>query len=111
MIGRGRVIGWDLYDIAKRLKEIDPSYFVYYRYETKKYEVHSSSQRGNSLCFVVPYKTLDGRVLSYALRSRRERAEEFLKEIEKENAKISLQELSKRKKDAEITLERIRRKQ
>ena len=111
MIGKGRVIESDLYDIAKRLKEIDPSYFVFYRYKSKRYEVHSNEQRGNSLCFVVPYDKLDGRVLSYALRTRRERAEEFLQEMERQNALKRAEEIRKARLTAEKMLEENRRRQ
>ena len=110
MIGKGRVIESDLFDIAKRLKEIDASYFVFYRYKTKRYEVHSTRQRGNSLCFVVPYEKLDGRVLSYALRSRIERVEEFLLETERENEKIRQAEILKAREKAEKRIDDVRRK-
>lgn len=60
----------DLYFIASRLKEIDPSYFVVYNLLKSRYEVHSKEQRGNTLCFVVPYDRLDARTIEYAKRTR-----------------------------------------
>ncbi len=65
-----RPITDDLYFIASRLKEIDPSYFVVYNLLRSRYEVHSKEQRGDTLCFVVPYKALDARTLEYAARTR-----------------------------------------
>lgn len=60
----------DVFFIASRLKETDPSYFVVYNLLKSRYEVHSKEQRGNTLCFVVPYDRLDARTLEYAKRTR-----------------------------------------
>ncbi|MBR6788459.1 MAG: hypothetical protein IKM44_01480 [Clostridia bacterium] len=60
----------DLYFIASRLKEIDPTYYVVYNLIKLRYEVHSKEQRGNTLCFVVPYGNLDARTIEYAKRTR-----------------------------------------
>ncbi len=65
-----RAVTDDLYFIASRLKEIDPTYYVVYNLDKSRYEVHSDEQRGNSLCFVVPYGELDARTLDYAARTR-----------------------------------------
>ncbi len=65
-----RVVTDDLYFIASRLKEIDPTYYVVYNLVKSRYEVHSDEQRGGSLCFVVPYGTLDARTLDYAKKTR-----------------------------------------
>ncbi len=60
----------DVFFISSRLKEIDPSYYVVYNLLKSRYEVHSKEQRGNTLCFVVPYDRLDARTLEYAARTR-----------------------------------------
>ncbi len=60
----------DVYFIASRLKEIDPTYYVVYDITKRRYEVHSDEQRGSSLCFVVPYDRLDARTVDYALKTR-----------------------------------------
>lgn len=65
-----RAVTDDLYFIASRLKEIDPSYFVVYNIKRGRYEVHSDGQKGGTLCFVVPYNVLDARTLKYAERTR-----------------------------------------
>lgn len=65
-----KVVENDLYFIASRLKEIDPTYFVVYNVRRGGYEVHSNGQRGNTLCFVVPYPELDARTIEYAKRTR-----------------------------------------
>lgn len=65
-----RAVTDDLYFIASRLKAIDPSYYVVYNLVRERYEVHSNEQKGNTLCFVVPYNVLDARTLEYAARTR-----------------------------------------
>ena len=77
----------DVFDITKRLKEIDESYFVVYNTQKKKYEVHSSKQK-NTYCLTVPTKTLDSRTVGLTLKTRRENYEKILKEIDETNEKI-----------------------
>ncbi len=60
----------DVYFISSRLKEIDETYYVVYDTDRRRYEVRSDGQRGDSLCFVVPYPALDARTVEYARRTR-----------------------------------------
>lgn len=60
----------DVYFIASRLREIDPTYYVVYDRRKRRYEVHSDGQRGSSLCFIVPFAQLDARTVDYAARTR-----------------------------------------
>ena len=60
-----KLIKDDLYSIAKRIKEIDPDYFIVFNRKTGKYEVHSTANKGwDTYCFTVPYSRLDARTLS-----------------------------------------------
>lgn len=81
------VIDSDNLFILERLKEIDKSYFIIFNLIRKKYEVHSSSQKGNSYCFTIPYNTLDERTIEYARKTRIERRDEVIKEMDRENEK------------------------
>ena len=74
----------DVYYICQRLKEIDMSYFVLFNLSNKKYEIHSSEQK-DSYCFTVPFDLLDERTISYALKTRSERRDKIIEEIEKNN--------------------------
>lgn len=85
----------DLYDIADRLKEIDKDYFVFFSYRDRRYEVHNRAQRGGTLALTVPYPRLDERTVRLVRRSRAERADEFIAETERENAKLEATLLSK----------------
>lgn len=78
----------DVYFICQRLKNIDPSYEVYYNWQNKCFEVHSNAQTKNSYCFKVPYDVLDARTLDYAVKTRRENRDKLIEEIEKSNQKL-----------------------
>ena len=75
----------DVFDITRRLKEIDASYFVKYNLTANRFEVHSSEQAKGSYCFSVPYGQLDERTLDYAQKTRFENFDKIINEIEKDN--------------------------
>lgn len=77
----------DVYYICDRLKEIDESYYVLYNLSKNCYEVHSSLQK-NSYCFVVPFDELDERTLAFARRTRSDRRDKLIEEIEKNNEEV-----------------------
>lgn len=107
MIGTARVIENDMFGVADRLKSIDPSYFVVYSYKKRRFEIHSSSQRGGTLALVVPYASLDERTVSLALKTRSERKEKLFAEIERENEELQKRELGRVIKKTEKETERI----
>lgn len=80
------IIKNDLFDIDKRLKEIDRGYFAVYNFRKKRFEVHHSGQK-NTYCLTVPYDALDERTVRLVRKTRLERMEQLQKEIERENAK------------------------
>lgn len=106
MIGTARVIENDLFGIAERLKSIDPTYFVAYSYKKCRYEVHSRSQRGGTLCVVVPYGELDERTVRLVLKTRSERKEKLLAETEAHNARLEKSEREKLRKNIEKEVEK-----
>lgn len=88
LIGVGYEVKADLYDIAKRIKEIDPDYFVYYSYRRHRYEIHSKNQKGNTLALVVPYPRLDGRTLELVRKTSVERFDEIMEEERLNNERL-----------------------
>ena len=74
----------DTFDICDRLKSIDEGYFVVFNTKRDRYEVHNSFQR-ETFCFVVPYKQLDSRTVDFCLKTRRQNAMQFFKEIDEHN--------------------------
>lgn len=83
----------DVFDIVKRLKEIDDSYYVVYDNVKKRYEVWSLCEK--SMCFVVPYTTLDARTIAYALKTNSNNAQKLFNEIDKNNNDIVKNERNK----------------
>ncbi|MBO4539182.1 MAG: hypothetical protein J5781_02815 [Clostridia bacterium] len=73
----------DLYDIASRVKEIDPRYEIYFETESQKFTLWAAGKR--QLTF--PFENLDERALVYARKTRIENMEEVIKEIDSGNEK------------------------
>jgi len=74
--------------ITDRLREIDNTYFVLYNLRLKRYEVHSSGQVGGSYCFSLPFSSLDERMVTECLRTRRENIDKVIKQLDEENEKL-----------------------
>lgn len=89
------VITNDVYDVAKRLKEIDSAYSVCYNKSKCRYEVHNSRQKGNTFCLVVPYDCLDQRTIDLVWRTRVQNIQTLLDDIERDNAKLQQQAVRK----------------
>lgn len=75
----------DVYNISKRIKNIDRDYYVVYDTSKQKFEVHNSNQSGASYCLTIPYCELDERTLKCVLKSQSANIEEILYEIENDN--------------------------
>ncbi len=71
----------DLFSIGERLKEIDPRYLLYRNAKEGRFEVYI----GEALQFVVPFPCLDARTVEYARKTRIERIDEILNEMDKSN--------------------------
>lgn len=74
----------DLYDIADRLKELDPDYGVVYDDELHRFEL---TKRG-VFNAVIPYKNLDERTIEFAFYTRFENAEQVIKDIDRHNEEL-----------------------
>lgn len=73
----------DVHDIVDRLREVDGSYHVEYNTETGKFELFGGKEGGYILTF--PYERLDERAVRHARRTRVERLEKMMEEMEAEN--------------------------
>lgn len=82
------VIEGDVLDILGRLKEIDDSYFIVFNLNRKKFEVHSSSQKGGTYAFTIPFDCLDDRTIDFARKTSIYRKDEVIKEIDRQNEKL-----------------------
>ncbi len=78
----------DVFDICKRLKEINSSYFIVRNTREQRFEVHSRAQNKTTLSLVLPYAELDARTVELVRRTRRERMRELVREMEQHNSKL-----------------------
>ena len=87
-------ISHDLFNIVKRLKQIDKNYFVLYNKKSQKYEVHYKRNFG-TLELVLPFDRLDKRAIDLVLKSKIENKQKLLKEMEENNKKLEQQQSQK----------------
>ena len=80
----------DLYEIGRRIREVDDTLFIVRNTFTNQYEVHCLLHRPNTLAWVIPWKTLDGRVIEKALDNRVERHRDIAEEVRLHNEKIEI---------------------
>jgi len=78
-------ISHDVYDIAKRIKNIDRDYYMVYDTIKMKYEIHNSSQIGSSYCLTLPYDMLDDRALNYINMTRVGNIDDILFRLDRDN--------------------------
>lgn len=71
----------DLYDVAARLREIDDRYEVWYDSIARRYEIHANG----ALQIAVPFAELDARTVSLVRKTRIERAERIIGQIDAAN--------------------------
>lgn len=101
----------DSLGITDRLKEIDGSYFILLNRKSGKFEIHSSQQKDGSFCLELPFPFLDARTLTYARKYRRERINEIIEEMDRENEKLQAREKAKRAEIMGEAIENARRAQ
>lgn len=87
----------DVYDIAARIKAIDENYEVYFDTDLQKFTIWAFGIRQT----VLPYDELDIRALDYVWYTRRENAENVLKELDEENERERLKERKKTRDEVE----------
>ena len=71
----------DVFSVADRLKEVDERYRVYRNTLAHRFEVYV----GEALQLVVPFQKLDARTVEYARKTRIERVNKIVQELDKEN--------------------------
>lgn len=85
----------DCYFICQRIKEVDPSYEIYFNLDNSCYEVHSSEQVKNSYCFKVPFSQIDDRTIEFAYKTKVANIDEIIAEIDRENQLLYEKEVKK----------------
>jgi len=85
----------DVYNIAKRIKEIDRDYYIVFNTSTLKFEIHCNNQIGSSYCLTLPYDELDERALKYARSTQIANIDEILEKLEYDNQLVESAEKSR----------------
>ena len=78
-------IDHDVYNISKRIKEIDKNYYIVFDTSRSKFEIHNSSQIGSSYCLTLPFNELDERVINHVYQTQSANIDIILEKIENEN--------------------------
>ena len=91
----------NIYDIPKRLEEIDSDLFVCLNKITQRFEVHSLANRGTTYCFSVPYDELDVRTIEVFRRSnlKTRSIKEIIRELDQENEERGKQNEARRRSE------------
>lgn len=78
----------DPYYISSRIKEVDESYFIVYSKKRNVFELHSSRQPFSTYALTIPYDQLDERTIFLARKTRRENADELIRKMDEDNARL-----------------------
>lgn len=87
----------DLFDVEKRVKEIDKNYEIYFDTDLQKFVLYAFNVRQT----VFPFDELDCRAIDYVYKTRVSRAENLLDEIDKENTERERASIKKAKDEVE----------
>lgn len=77
----------DVFDIIKRIKEIDENYYVMYNLDNSKYELHYKNLP-NTFCFTYPYDNLDSRIIDMIYMSSVKYIDNIIEDIDNNNIKV-----------------------
>ena len=77
----------DVFEITKRIKEIDDGYYIVFDTKKQVYELHNSEQ-DNSYCLTVPYANLDVRLIDLLLYTNIKNIDNILNDIDNNNNNI-----------------------
>lgn len=77
----------DVFDIVKRIKNIDNDYFVIFDTKRQIFELHCKNQYQNSFCLTL-YESLDERSVNKTLMTRKQNQDKLFEEITRHNKKL-----------------------
>lgn len=77
----------DVFDIIKRIKDIDKNYYIMYNLDNCKYELH---YRGlpNTYCFTCPFDNLDKRFIDLVYKTNIQYIDNIVEDIDNNNVKL-----------------------
>ena len=75
----------DVYNIAKRIKDIDRNYYIMFDTSKQKFELHNSAQIGSSFCLTLPREKLCEYDLKHIRKTQSVNIDEILENLENDN--------------------------
>lgn len=95
-----------MFDIGRRLAQLDDTLFLCYEAKKKQYEVHSAKFRPTHL-FTLPFAQLSARVLPYVAHRLHQTVEQAVREVELHNERLTQSRTQKVLDDASDELKDI----
>jgi light-regulated signal transduction histidine kinase (bacteriophytochrome) len=91
----------DVFDIAKRIKELDAGYEIFYMTTKNRFEVYKEGERMS----VLPFDKLDARTVEYLRETRIENQQRLLEKIDRHNEMLRQ---NAERQEAEISAYKIK---
>lgn len=96
----------DVFDIAKRVKDIDEDYYILFDTSKNVYELHHKNQP-NTYCFSYEFQNLDSRFIDKVYATNVNNIVNIVEDIDKNNDKIVQSENEKIKNTTDFMLREI----
>lgn len=80
-------INSDVFDIVKRIKEVDDGYYIVFDTTKNKYELHNRKQQ-STYCLTCPFENLDKRLLDFIHKTNSRHIDKIVEEIDNNNKKV-----------------------
>ena len=77
----------DVFEITKRIKDIDEGYYIVFDTKRHVYELHNYQQI-NTYCLTIPYSVLDSRVIDLLLYTNISNIDNIIDDIDNNNINI-----------------------
>jgi len=90
------IIKNDLFNIARRLKQLNRGYFINFNEKNKIFELHNAFLKP-TLQLRLPYDRLDSRTIDRVRKSEVVNLNAYLDKIEEDNKKLQMKELESMK--------------
>ncbi len=96
----------DVFDIVKRVKEIDDGYYIVFDVSKNKFELHNSKQQ-STYCLTCPFGNLDKRLIDFIHETNCGNIDNILEEIDNNNRNIERNVYKNAKNTSDFMLREI----
>lgn len=96
----------DVFDIVKRIKEVDDGYYIVFDTAKNKYELHNRKQQ-STYCLTCPFGNLDKRLLDLIYKTNSRHIDKIIEEIDNNNKKVERNVYNNAKNTSDFMLREI----